>query len=130
MMEVNFNILIWILVGLVQVGTVLTVLNFSPQPKTVWMELEKQIEEDQTLVIFQFDNQWTEHSQIEFIKSFNIKEKQVVEIVDSRTVIFKNVKILTNNQSLILKLLSSYEVTDLQVIKKVPLQIIVEFSRR
>lgn len=129
------NIIWYIVIGQVVLGQVLSFVFYSPQDKSVWLDLQNQILEDNTLLIMTFNN-LDESLQEKIIQNF---DKLQILSVESKSISIKTkfedyvIVFRVPNEEDIPKLkefIMEYQIVDYRRIKNNPLSYIVEIKKK
>ncbi len=129
------NIIWYIVIGQVVLGWVLSFVFYSPQDKSVWLDLQNQILEDNTLLIMTFNN-LDESLQEKIIQNF---DKLQILSVESKSISIKTkfedyvIVFRVPNEEDIPKLkefIMEYQIVDYRRIKNNPLSYIVEIKKK
>lgn len=131
MNESMTNNIIWlVIITIIGIGLIFTFLNYKPQDKSIWLDLEKQIIQDNTILVLTFNNV-DKTTQENILKGFNnlkileIKEKSIITKIEDYIVIFN-----TNDVNKLKEFLTEYKIIDKQLVKEVPLTYMIEIMRR
>lgn len=129
------NTIWYIVIGQVVLGQVLSFVFYSPQDKSVWLDLQNQILEDNTLLIMTFNN-LDESLQEKIIQNF---DKLQILSVESKSISIKTkfedyvIVFRVPNEEDIPKLkefIMEYQIVDYRRIKNNPLSYIVEIKKK
>lgn len=127
------NIIWYIVIGQVVLGQVLSFVFYSPQDKSVWLDLQNQILEDNTLLIMTFNN-LDESLQEKIIQNFDklqilsVESKSIKTKFEDYVIVFR----VPNEEDIpkLKEFIMEYQIVDYRRIKNNPLSYIVEIKKK
>lgn len=127
------NIIWYIVIGQVVLGQILSFVFYSPQDKSVWLDLQNQVLEDNTLLIMTFNN-LDESLQEKIIQNFDklqilsVKSKSIKTKFEDYVIVFR----VPNEEDIpkLKEFIMEYQIVDYRRIKKNPLSYIVEIKKK
>lgn len=130
MTDLTTNTIWLIIITVVGIGLIFTFLSYRPQDKSIWLDLEKQVIQDNTILVLTFNNtdktiQENILNDFNNLKIIETKETSIVVKVAGHIVIFNS-----NDINKLKKFLTEYKIIDKQLIKDFPPTFVIEIVRR